>query len=181
MNTRYTVETVIVAGKGWTDRPRDQRRDKISSGLRRDLAALIGQKLNPGALDGLAARLEKEFSAREVTHRVLRGETPEHVRVEFEVEPARAVTGHQRQSSSSTIPSRAGAAPGRAVSPSGSTLRFRPGQRRRLRLTNATPEFPPATRTSAWVPTAWACDSSSRATTSSGTRAPWTPWRPSPK
>jgi hypothetical protein len=39
------------------------------------------------ALDGLAARLKKELSAREVSHHVLRGDSPEHVRVEFEVKP----------------------------------------------------------------------------------------------
>jgi hypothetical protein len=88
VNRRYTVDTVIVAGKGWQTNVADQQTDKFSSGLRRDLAALVGQKLNPGILDGLAARLMKEFSAREVSHHVLRGDTPDHVRVEFEVLPA---------------------------------------------------------------------------------------------
>ena len=88
VNTRYTVETVIVAGKGWRTDLAAEQNDKISSGLKQDLVALIGQKLNPGALDSLAARLRKEFSAREVTHHVLRGESPDHVRVEFEIKPA---------------------------------------------------------------------------------------------
>jgi len=88
VNKRYTVDTVIVAGKGWRTNLTDQS-DKISSGLRRELIALIGQKLNPGVLDDLALRLKKEFSAREVSHHVLRGDTPEHVRVEFEVKPSR--------------------------------------------------------------------------------------------
>ena len=90
VNRRYTVDTVIVAGKGWQTNVADQQSDRLSSGLRKDLAALIGQKLNPGTLDGLALRLKKELSAREVNHHVLRGEIPEHVRVEFEVMPARA-------------------------------------------------------------------------------------------
>src|ERR1039457_6229592 len=89
VNKRYTVDTVIVAGKGWTTNVADQQTDKFSSGLRKDLAALIGQKLNPGILDGLAARLKKELSASEVSHHVLRGDTPDHVRVEFEARPAR--------------------------------------------------------------------------------------------
>jgi len=89
VNTRYTVETVIVAGKGWRTDLGSEPTDKISSGLRKDLVALIGQKLNPGALDSLAGRLCKEFSAREVTHHVLRGDTPDHVRVEFEIKPIR--------------------------------------------------------------------------------------------
>ena len=87
VNKRYTVDTVIVAGKGWKTNVADQQNDRISSGLRKDLPALIGQKLNPGILDGLAARLKKEFSASEVSHHVLRGDTPDHVRVEFEVRP----------------------------------------------------------------------------------------------
>jgi hypothetical protein len=91
VNRRYTVDTVIVAGKGWQTNVADQQSDRLSSGLRKDLAALIGQKLNPGTLDGLAGRLKKELSAREVSHHILRGDTPEHVRVEFEVMPARTV------------------------------------------------------------------------------------------
>jgi hypothetical protein len=87
VNKRYTVDTVIVAGKGWKTNVADQQTDKFSSGLRKDLVALIGQKLNPGTLDGLATRLKKELSASEVSHHVLRGDTPEHVRVEFEVKP----------------------------------------------------------------------------------------------
>ncbi|MEO8592496.1 MAG: BamA/TamA family outer membrane protein [Candidatus Solibacter sp.] len=88
VNKRYTVDTVIVAGKGWKTNLADQQNDRISNGLRKDLLALIGQKLNPGILDGLSSRLKKEFSAREVSHQVLRGDQPEHVRVEFEVRPA---------------------------------------------------------------------------------------------
>ena len=64
VNTRYTVDTVTDAGKGWkTDLVSDRdQNQKMSSGLRRDLAALIGQKLNPSALDSLAAR-KAPFSA----------------------------------------------------------------------------------------------------------------------
>jgi hypothetical protein len=93
VNARYTVETVIVSGKGWTTNLRSQTTDKISTGLRQKLTAIIGQKLNPAALDTLAENLKKELSAREVTHRIVRGETPEQVRVEFEVRPARASLG----------------------------------------------------------------------------------------
>ncbi|MGA9625599.1 MAG: hypothetical protein WBQ65_14090, partial [Bryobacteraceae bacterium] len=95
VNTRYTVDTVTVAGKGWkTDLVSDQSQNqKMSSGLRRDLLSLIGQKLNPSALDSLAARLKKELAAREVSHRVLRGDSPEHVRVEFEVKQYRGEVG----------------------------------------------------------------------------------------
>jgi hypothetical protein len=89
VNTRYTVESVILSGKGWTTNLVSQTTDKISSGLRHQLVALIGQKLNPEALDSLAANLKKELGAHEVTHRVVRGQNPEEVFVEFEIKPAR--------------------------------------------------------------------------------------------
>jgi hypothetical protein len=89
VNKRYTVDTVIVAGKGWKTNVADQQNDRLSPGLRKDLLALIGQKLNPGILDGLSSRLKKEFAARDVSHHVLRGDTPDHVRIEFEVVPSR--------------------------------------------------------------------------------------------
>jgi hypothetical protein len=92
VNRRYTVDTVVVAGRGWKTNVTDSQGEKLSSGLRKDLVALIGQKLNPGALDGLAERLKKELSAKEVSHHVLRGDIPEHVRVEFEVKAPRFTT-----------------------------------------------------------------------------------------
>jgi hypothetical protein len=92
VNKRYTVDTVIVAGKGWQTNVIDPQNDKLSTGLRKDLAALIGQKLNPGILDGLSDRLKKELSAKEVTHHILRADTPEHVRVEFEVKAPKIST-----------------------------------------------------------------------------------------
>jgi hypothetical protein len=93
VNARYVVETVIVSGKGWTTNLQSESTDKISTNLLHQLTAIIGQKLNPAALDTLAQNLKKELSAREVTHRIVRGETPEQVRVEFEVRPARASLG----------------------------------------------------------------------------------------
>ena len=93
VNARYTVETVILSGKGWTTNLRSETTNKISTGLLHQLTAIIGQKLNPAYLDTLAQNLKKELSAREVTHRIVRGETPEQVRVEFEVRPARASLG----------------------------------------------------------------------------------------
>ena len=94
VNKRYTVDTVTIAGKGWKTnladpQSADSRNDKLSSGLRKELAALVGQKLNPGVLDGLADRLKKELSAKEVSHHVLRGDTPDHVRIEFDVKQPR--------------------------------------------------------------------------------------------
>lgn len=85
VNSRYTVETVIVSGDGWSTNLASDRDDKISFGLRREFVALIGAKLNPSALDDLGRRLRKEFQARAVTHRLLRGDNPDTVRVVFEV------------------------------------------------------------------------------------------------
>lgn len=93
VNSRYTVETVILSGKGWTTNLRSETTNKISTGLLHDLTAIIGQKVNPSYLDTLAQNLKRELSAREVTHRIERGGVPEHVRVEFEVRPARATLG----------------------------------------------------------------------------------------
>jgi hypothetical protein len=76
VNTRYTVESVELAG----DSPAG-----ISTGLRGELTRLVGAKLNPVALDDLATRIRRELHVRAVTHRLLRGQTPEHVRVVFVV------------------------------------------------------------------------------------------------
>jgi hypothetical protein len=88
VNSRYTVETVLVSGDGWTaDIASDHDRDgKLSSGLRKEIRSLIGEKLNPTVLDDLARRLRKEFHARTVEHRVLRGRSPDYVQVVFDVQ-----------------------------------------------------------------------------------------------
>ncbi|MEI9977260.1 MAG: hypothetical protein WDO73_37540 [Ignavibacteriota bacterium] len=93
VNARYTVETVIVSGKGWTTNLQSETTNKISYGLLHDLTAIIGQRLNPSSLDTLAQNLKRELRAREVTHRIVRADTPERVVVEFDVRPARASLG----------------------------------------------------------------------------------------
>lgn len=93
INSRYTVETVILSGKGWSTNLRSETTNKVSTGLLHELTAIIGHKLNPTYLDTLAQNLKNELSAREVTHRIVRGFVPEQVRVEFEVRPARATFG----------------------------------------------------------------------------------------
>ena len=49
VNTRYTVETVVISTEGWTtDLVADHDKNgRLSSGFRKDAAALIGEKLNP--------------------------------------------------------------------------------------------------------------------------------------
>lgn len=95
VNTRYTVDAVTLVGKGWqtslgAHSDQSENAPKLSSRLRRELISIINEKLNPSALDSLAGRIRRELNAREVTHRLLRSEVPEHVRVEFDVKPARA-------------------------------------------------------------------------------------------
>jgi len=87
VNTRYTVETVLVSGDGWTSDlgAGGAADERISSGLRKDIAALIGEKLNPTVLEEMSRRLRKEFHARTVEQRVLRGKSPEYVQVVFEI------------------------------------------------------------------------------------------------
>jgi Omp85 superfamily domain len=93
VNTRYTVENVVINADGWTTNlAADHDRDgKLSPTLRKDVSALIGEKLNPTVLDEIGRRLRKEFHARTVEHRVLRGKSPEYVQVAFDVKlkPAR--------------------------------------------------------------------------------------------
>jgi len=76
VNSRYIVESVEVSG-------RDEA--AFSAGLRQDIQKLIGENLDSEALDQLGKRIRKELHVRSVTHRVLRGLTPEHVRVVFEI------------------------------------------------------------------------------------------------
>jgi len=91
INTRYTVEDVLVSTGTWTARVASENQQKLSSNLRKDILSLIGQKFNPATLDTLAHRLRRELHARTVEHRILRGKTPEYVQVVFDVSlnPAR--------------------------------------------------------------------------------------------
>jgi outer membrane protein assembly factor BamA len=86
VNSRYTVETVLVSGDGWTANLATDHDTRISSALRKEMTALIGEKLNPTLLDDLARRLRKEFHARTVEHRVLRGKSPDYVQVVFNIQ-----------------------------------------------------------------------------------------------
>jgi hypothetical protein len=93
VNSRYTVETVVIATEDWsTNLVADRDHDgKLSPALRKDLSALIGEKLNPSLLEDVGRRIRKEFRARTVEHHVRRGKLPEYVQVVFEIKlhPAR--------------------------------------------------------------------------------------------
>lgn len=86
VNNRYVVEAVVVSGEGWSTDVTADRAGKISQPLRKDIVAIIGEKLNPATLDDLARRLQKEFHARAVEHRILRGKVPDTVEVVFDIE-----------------------------------------------------------------------------------------------
>jgi outer membrane protein assembly factor BamA len=76
VNSRYTVESVELSPEIET---------RISRGLRQDLRQLIGEKFNSAALNSMARRIRDELHVRMVTHHVLRGNHPEHVKVVLEV------------------------------------------------------------------------------------------------
>lgn len=76
VNSRYTVESVELSGA---------EESSISAGLRKEIARLTGEKLNPSLLEDLAKRIRRELHVRSVSHQVLRGDTPGHVKVVFEV------------------------------------------------------------------------------------------------
>ncbi|MCC6862284.1 MAG: BamA/TamA family outer membrane protein [Bryobacterales bacterium] len=76
VNSRYTVEAIIIAGE---DQPR------ISSGLRDQIRSLTGLKLNQSALDELADRVRKELRVKAVTQKLQRGSQPDSVKVVFEL------------------------------------------------------------------------------------------------
>jgi hypothetical protein len=86
VNSRYTVESVEVTGDGWSTNVTSDPDRRISPSLRKQMAGLIGNKLDPGILDDLAARLRQEFKARAVTHHVLRGASPEYVKVAYQIQ-----------------------------------------------------------------------------------------------
>jgi hypothetical protein len=87
VNSRYTVENVVLAEGDQKTGATAQPNGKLSSKLRHDLLALVGTKLNLSQIDALADRLKKELNAREVRHHLTRGLQADSVRVEFEVRP----------------------------------------------------------------------------------------------
>jgi hypothetical protein len=76
VNTRYTIEEVQVTGDGDV---------KLSRGLRQALSSLTGSRLDFALLEDLAERIRAELHAKAVTHRILRGTIPDHVKVVFEI------------------------------------------------------------------------------------------------
>lgn len=76
INSKYTVESVELSR---------EIESRISRSLRQDLGQLIGEKFNSAALNNIARRIRDELHVRTVTHHVLRGSNPNHVKVVLEV------------------------------------------------------------------------------------------------
>jgi len=76
VNSRYTVESVELSREIET---------RISRSLRQDIQKLIGEKLNPTALNDLARRIRTELNVRNVSQKVLKGNVPDHVKVRLDV------------------------------------------------------------------------------------------------
>ena len=81
VNSRYTVEKVELS---------PEIESHISRGLRQDLERLIGQKFNTAAVNDLARRIRDELHVKTVSQKVLRGNTPDHVKVALDVAHRRA-------------------------------------------------------------------------------------------
>ncbi len=80
VNSRYTVEDVEVKGAD---------KKKLSKPITEDIQQLIGKKFSQEAFDDLAGRIRRELHAHAVSHRLVRGEKPEQVKVVLEVNPER--------------------------------------------------------------------------------------------
>src|SRR6266542_5816271 len=88
VNSRYIVESVAISG---------HENEKLSSSLRSEMKRLVGERVDPALIDNLARRIRKELHVTSVSHRLLKGDEPEHVKVVFDVK------GH-RQDFDATIP-----------------------------------------------------------------------------
>jgi outer membrane protein assembly factor BamA len=81
VNSRYTVEKVELS---------PEIESRISRSLRQDLEKLIGQKFNTATVNDLARRIRDELHVRTVSQKILRGNTPDHVKIALEVAHRRA-------------------------------------------------------------------------------------------
>lgn len=77
VNSRYRIESI--------EMPREIE-GRISKSLRQDLQKLIGENFNAAALRELALRIRNELNVRSVSQKVVRGSTPDHVKVVLTVE-----------------------------------------------------------------------------------------------
>jgi outer membrane protein assembly factor BamA len=76
VNTRFIVESVHVSGRG---------SPKLSDPLRTELDQVAGQNFDQPLLERLADRIKQELHAADVRMHVVKGGTPDHVIVNFEI------------------------------------------------------------------------------------------------
>jgi hypothetical protein len=81
VNQRYSIESISLGGVE-LDRMEPA---KLPPSLRTRLTALIGQKCDMAALADLAADIRQELHFRSVTERLLKGNAPDMVKVDFDV------------------------------------------------------------------------------------------------
>jgi hypothetical protein len=81
VNQQYLIESVSISGVEVT-RFHDA---KMSSNLRRRLAALVGAPCDMSAIGDLAGKLRTTLHLQDVKQHLLRGSAPSRVRVDFEV------------------------------------------------------------------------------------------------
>lgn len=76
VNSRYIVAGIEVEGNDDFN---------LSPQIHEEIQSLIGENLDQSALDGLSGRIQKELHARSVTYRIVRGDQPDQVKVQYEV------------------------------------------------------------------------------------------------
>ncbi|HEU0121145.1 MAG TPA: BamA/TamA family outer membrane protein [Bryobacteraceae bacterium] len=76
VNSRYTVESVEITGAS---------ESRLSRGLRDEIKQYIGQRFSPDAFARLSGRVREELRARLVSPKLMRGSSPESVRVVLDV------------------------------------------------------------------------------------------------
>jgi hypothetical protein len=81
VNQRYSIESISLGGVA-LDRMEPA---KLPPSLRVRLTALIGQKCDMAALADLASEIRRELHFRSVTERLLKGNGPDMVKVDFDV------------------------------------------------------------------------------------------------
>src|SRR5713226_1516324 len=76
VNSRYIVAGIEIEGNDDFN---------LSPQIHEEIQSLIGENLDQSALDGLSGRIQKELHARSVTYRIMRGDQPDQVKVQYEV------------------------------------------------------------------------------------------------
>ncbi|HXP85117.1 MAG TPA: BamA/TamA family outer membrane protein [Bryobacteraceae bacterium] len=80
VNARYTIESVHLMGAKMVH---------LSKPLRGELDQVVGQKVDHSRLDKIAEQIKKELHVSDVSVKVEKGATPEHVKVDFEIKNSR--------------------------------------------------------------------------------------------